>query len=83
MAKVKGGDIMAMITEDQRVQEFLRGMERLNKHDRNYIRSLVRSLFLVENPAPMAKPAGIPAETPETGGSGNYKSLRLDLKTRR
>jgi hypothetical protein len=62
---------MAIITEDQRAQEFLRGMERLNEQDRNYIRSLVRSLFLVENPKFMPNPAGIPVETSKTCGSGN------------
>jgi hypothetical protein len=72
---------MAMIMVDQKAQEFLRGMERLNEHDRNYIRSLVRSLFLVENPALMPNLAGISVETLKTGGSGNYKSFILNLKT--
>jgi hypothetical protein len=61
---------MGMMGEDEKVQEFLRGMERLSEDDRNYISSLTRSLFLIENPALMPGAAGAPVEIPKTGSGG-------------
>jgi hypothetical protein len=70
-----------MITEDQRVKEFLQGMKRLNENDRNYINSLTRLLVRIENSALLRDLAGIPAEPPQTASPGSCGNFRLDVKT--
>jgi hypothetical protein len=79
----KGSNRMAMIMKDQRVKEFLQGMERLNENDRSYINSLTRLLVRVENSALLADLSGIPAETPKTASPGSCGNFRLDVKTGR
>jgi hypothetical protein len=71
---------MAMITEDQRVKEFLQGMERLNENDRSYINSLTRLLVHIADPALLSDLIGVPAETQKTVSPGSCENFRLDAK---
>jgi hypothetical protein len=78
---LKGSNGMAMITEDQRVKEFLQGMERLNESDRNYINNLTRLLVRIENSAFLTDLTGVPVETKKTVSPGSCGNFRLDVKT--
>jgi hypothetical protein len=79
----KGSNGMVMITEDQRVKEFLQGMERLNESDRHYIDSLTRLLVHMENSALPPDSTGIPVETQKTVSPGSCGNFRLDAETSR
>jgi hypothetical protein len=72
---------MAMITDDQRVKEFLQGMERLNENDRSYINSLTRLLVHIENSALPPDLPGVPVETQKTASTGSCEKFRLDVET--